>query len=72
MLDDFSSLKVEAKKPEASPALSGPGPAALAPPAEPSIDGLLSDDDFATQLQAGMADLLGEMESSVRTTTLIL
>ncbi|KAH8893261.1 hypothetical protein GQ53DRAFT_860284 [Thozetella sp. PMI_491] len=71
MLDDFSSLKVESKKPETA---SGPGrpaeavapaPApAPAPAGEPSIDGILSDDDFAKQLQAGMADLLGEIDSS--------
>lgn len=31
---------------------------------EPSFEDVLTDEDFAKQLQAGMADLLGEIESS--------
>jgi peroxin-19 len=63
MLDDFSAVKIDAPKPEAPP---GPGPAS--PPAAASAAGedALSEEDFAKQLQAGMADLLGELETSVR------
>jgi peroxin-19 len=57
-----------------------PAPSAAAPPAatsasaaaapEPSLDDksledLLGDEDFAKQLQAGMADLLGEFDKNV-------
>lgn len=63
MLEEFSSVKVDSKKPEL---VSGPGrPAPADPSDEPKLDDLLSDDEFAKQLQAGMADLLGEVESSV-------
>ncbi|KAJ9156083.1 Peroxisomal biogenesis factor 19 [Pleurostoma richardsiae] len=76
MLDDFSSLKTNSKKPEApdaapiqsQPAFTAAAPAAPAAPAaattQPSAEDVLSDDDFAKQLQAGMAELMGEMESS--------
>lgn len=60
MLDEFSAVKLEASKPEASSAQ--PKPAAGSATDEP----VLSDDDFAQQLQAGMADLLGELGDSVR------
>ncbi|TPX12250.1 uncharacterized protein E0L32_007136 [Thyridium curvatum] len=79
MLDEFSTVKLAPKEPEPAPA-SGPGrPAAAAAvaaaaPAAPATDGpadpvldpeaALSEEDFAQQLQAGMADLLGEMENS--------
>lgn len=58
-MDDFSAVKIDAKKPEAP-----------ARPPQPSVatdaeDQSLSDDEFAKQLQAGMADLLGELETSV-------
>ncbi|KAL1865728.1 Peroxisome chaperone and import receptor [Diaporthe australafricana] len=43
------------------PSTSGPAPKEKAATAE--VDAL-SDDDFAKQLQAGMAELMGEMESS--------
>lgn len=69
LLDDFSAAKIDSKAP-APP--SGPGRPAdngtkAAPEGtfgEPSIDDLMNDDDFAKQLQAGMADLLGEMQNS--------
>jgi len=57
MLDEFSPSKPETQAPP-----SGPG----RPPTcsvEPAAEGI-SDDDFAQQLQAGMADLLGELETS--------
>ena len=59
MLDDFSAVKIDAKKPEI-PAGS-PKPPAAGATEEPA----LSEDEFAKQLQAGMADLLGELENSV-------
>lgn len=69
MLDDFSAVNIESKKPETTAA--GPGrPSTTSAPAtkEKSVsaeDDVLSDDDFAKQLQAGMAELMGEMENSV-------
>jgi peroxin-19 len=57
MLDEFSPSKSEPKAP------SGPGrPQSQAKAPEPEEG--LSDEDFAKQLQAGMADLLGELETS--------
>jgi peroxin-19 len=56
MLDEFTPLKPTAD----APSTSGPGRPSTAPTAEEG----LSDDDFAKQLQAGMADLLGELETS--------
>jgi len=67
MLDEFSATKVDTN--EEAPKASGPGrPAAAAAdvPKDPlGVEGL-TDDDFAKQLQAGMADLLGEMQNNVR------
>ena len=56
MLDEFVPSKPEPKAP------TGPG----RPPASniPDVDAGLSDEDFAKQLQAGMADLLGGLETS--------
>ncbi len=63
MLDEFSTVKIDPKK---SPVVSGPGrPDAAAPADESSLEDALNDDEFAKQLQAGMADLLGELDSSV-------
>ena len=56
MLDEFTPLKPTAD----APSTSGPGRPATAPTAEEG----LSDDEFAKQLQAGMADLIGELETS--------
>lgn len=71
MLDDFSAVKIESKQPEVSAAGPGrPSTTTSAPAtkekAATAEDDVLSDDDFAKQLQAGMAELMGEMESSVR------
>jgi peroxin-19 len=67
MLDEFSTTKLDTN--EEAPKASGPGrpSAAVADaPKDPlGIEGL-TDDDFAKQLQAGMADLLGEMQNNVR------
>lgn len=58
MLDQFNLSKPELKAPALA---SGPG-RPQSEPAQPTEG--ISDEDFAKQLQAGMADLLGEMESS--------
>ena len=57
MLDEFSSSKAE---PKAASHPTGPG----RPQPDPAATTGISDDDFAKQLQAGMADLLGELETS--------
>lgn len=69
MLDDFSSVKIESKEPAVSAARPGRPPTTAAPASKDKSataeDDVLSDDDFAKQLQAGMAELMGEMENSV-------
>jgi peroxin-19 len=67
MLDEFSATKIDSN--EKVPKASGPGrPSAGDIPKDPlGIEGL-TDDDFAKQLQAGMADLLGEMQNNVSIT----
>jgi peroxin-19 len=59
MLDEFSAVKIDAKRPGAPSEPPQQGAASV------TEDPVLSEDDFAKQLQAGMADLLGELESSV-------
>ncbi|KAL8305195.1 hypothetical protein RB597_003911 [Gaeumannomyces tritici] len=63
MLEEFSAAKIDPKA--KSPAAAPPGPSIPkpAPPAATVEDGF-SEEEFAKQLQAGMADLLGEMETS--------
>lgn len=79
MLDEFSSVKLDAK-PAAAPSNPSPPTASAAPkpePAptavpvpEPSVEEDLSEEEFAKQLQAGMADLLGQLDSSVSSSPL--
>ncbi|KAK4237431.1 Pex19 protein family-domain-containing protein [Achaetomium macrosporum] len=57
ILDEFSAVKIDAKK-EAPSAPPQQGAASI------TEEEVLSEDDFAKQLQAGMADLLGELENS--------
>ena len=65
MLDDFAAVTVEPKKPDA-PAGPAPPPAAGAGvSANDNDEPALSEEDFAKELQAGMADLLGELDQSV-------
>ncbi|KAK2003307.1 Pex19 protein family [Colletotrichum falcatum] len=69
MLDDFAAVDVDAKKPEppaASFATASGKPAAVTEegPDEKTLEDMLSSDDFAKQLQAGMADLIGELENN--------
>ncbi|RQM05494.1 hypothetical protein DH86_00001521, partial [Scytalidium sp. 3C] len=59
MLDEFSAAKIDDSK---SSAPSGPG-RPKATDDDPAEAGL-SDEDFAKQLQAGMAELMGEMGNS--------
>ncbi|KAL2257461.1 hypothetical protein VTK26DRAFT_139 [Humicola hyalothermophila] len=54
MLDDFSAVKIDGKKSEIPSGSTASG----------APDQAFSEDDFAKQLQAGMADLLGELENS--------
>ncbi|PHH92145.1 hypothetical protein CDD83_8713 [Cordyceps sp. RAO-2017] len=68
MLDDFSTVKLDSNKAVQPPAPSAaeaksPDPAATEP-APPKPEESFSEDEFAKQLQAGMADLLGELEKS--------
>lgn len=56
MLDEFTPVKPQSKAPSVP---SGPG----RPDAPLSIEGI-SDDDFAKQLQTGMADLLGDLDTN--------
>ncbi|KAK4199399.1 Pex19 protein family-domain-containing protein [Triangularia verruculosa] len=64
MLEEFNAVKLDSKPPAAA---AGPilGPERPPGGAAPTGDDLpLDEDEFARQLQAGMADLLGEIESS--------
>lgn len=72
MLDDFNDVKIDSSKPAVAGATSTHLPADVkSPPTAGSTttkaaeEDVLSDDDFAKQLQAGMAELMGEIESSV-------
>jgi peroxin-19 len=68
MLDEFSATKLDTN--EEAPKASGPGrPSAAGADVPRDLLGIegLTDDDFAKQLQAGMADLLGEVQNNVRT-----
>ena len=71
MLEEFSAARLDVQQPAISSgpsnpgAISGPGRPPAAPKEEEVGEDVLDGDDFAKQLQAGMADLLGELESSV-------
>lgn len=68
MLEDFNALKTESKKPDVP---SGPGRPDIAAGAndetstlkEPTLEEVMSDDEFAKQLQEGMAEMLGNIEA---------
>ncbi|KZL68490.1 pex19 protein family [Colletotrichum incanum] len=69
MLDDFAAVNVDTKRPEqpAAPFATGPGKPATATDDgtdDKTLEDMLSSDDFAKQLQAGMADLIGEFEKN--------
>jgi len=61
MLDEFSATEIHAQ--DKVPETSGPGRPTAAVNAIPGVEGI-SDEDFAKQLEAGMAELLGGMETS--------
>lgn len=67
MLDDFSAVKIDSKASQVTNAGPGrPSTSAQAPDAKAKAeDATLSDEEFAKQLQAGMAELMGGMDSSV-------
>lgn len=80
MLNDFSAVKVDSQKPtdtpQAPPPSAEPTSAAAAandskPPPPPDAEDAFSEEEFAKQLQAGMADLLGELEKSVCTRSMM-
>ncbi|KAJ0164200.1 Peroxisomal biogenesis factor 19 [Colletotrichum tanaceti] len=69
MLDDFAAVNVDTKKPAQPVTSSATGagkPAAVGEDEvdEKTLEEMLSSDDFAKQLQAGMADLIGEFEKN--------
>lgn len=68
MLNDFSNTKLDAQKPADTPSQPKPETSKPAPSSEPHAnpEDALGDEDFAKQLQAGMAELLGDLEKSVR------
>ena len=69
MLDEFSTVKLDSQKPEpagtAKPEPAKAPAAASSSEKQPSLEDAFSEEEFAKQLQAGMADLLGEIEQSV-------
>ncbi|OAA37938.1 peroxin [Beauveria brongniartii RCEF 3172] len=75
MLDDFSTVKIDSKKPLETPAApaaaaaaaaaaAGPAPEAGAKTEDPVNPKDITEEDFAKQLQDGMANLLSELEKS--------
>ncbi|KAH6627099.1 Pex19 protein family-domain-containing protein [Chaetomium sp. MPI-SDFR-AT-0129] len=66
MLDDFSAVNIQAPASRVPPPPTNPPTAAGAgaPSDAPTEEGAFSEEEFAKQLQAGMADLLGELDSS--------
>ncbi|KAK0720706.1 Pex19 protein family-domain-containing protein [Lasiosphaeris hirsuta] len=60
LLDEFSSAQIGPKKPDIPSVLGKPE----AVGEEPKLEDVFNDEDFAKHLQAGMADLLGEIEST--------
>ncbi|KAK2056669.1 Pex19 protein family [Colletotrichum caudatum] len=69
MLDEFAAVNVDTKEPELSAASFATGsgkPATVAEegPDDKTLEDMFASDDFAKQLQAGMADLIGELEKN--------
>lgn len=61
MLDDFSATKLSHPQPSAAAAAAPPSSAPVNPSTQPDAT---TDDDFARQLQAGMAGLLGQLDNN--------
>lgn len=67
MLEEFSTVKLDQTKPPGAAAAGSSKPEApkgSASSKQPEVEDAFSEDEFARQLQAGMADLLGELEQS--------
>ncbi|KAM0141237.1 hypothetical protein ACHAO1_002016 [Botrytis cinerea] len=66
MLDEFNAAKPESKAPAPASTTATSGPERPPVADNPLLGGGegLTDDDFAKQLQAGMAELMGELETS--------
>ncbi|KAL2758207.1 hypothetical protein ACRALDRAFT_2098096 [Sodiomyces alcalophilus JCM 7366] len=73
MLDEFSSVKLDAKQPAEAVDPGRPNPPnppqvakgdSSAEQGDTNLDDILGDDDFAKQLQAGMAELIDELEKN--------
>ncbi|KAF4481714.1 Peroxisomal biogenesis factor 19 [Fusarium agapanthi] len=66
MLEEFSAVKLDQTKPLGATAASSKpeAPKGSASGKQPEVEDAFSEDEFARQLQAGMADLLGELEQS--------
>ncbi|EFX04462.1 peroxisomal membrane protein receptor [Grosmannia clavigera kw1407] len=64
LLDDFSAAKIEHKTPAVPPPPGRPAEPMVDDDLVPSLQDMLQDDDFTKQLQAGMAGLLGEIQTS--------
>ncbi|RKL30660.1 hypothetical protein BFJ72_g11429 [Fusarium proliferatum] len=66
MLEEFSTVKLDQPKPLGAAAASSKpeAPKGAASGKQPEVEDAFSEDEFARQLQAGMADLLGELEQS--------
>ncbi|KAF5689787.1 PEX19-like protein [Fusarium denticulatum] len=67
MLEEFSTVKLDQTKPPGAVAAGTSKPEAhkgSASGKQPEVEDAFSEDEFARQLQAGMADLLGELEQS--------
>lgn len=70
MLDDFSAAKITDDKAQKPAAASATEPSekktTSSTQAKVGEEGEFSEEDFAKQLHAGMADLLGDMDKNVR------
>ncbi|KAF4971426.1 hypothetical protein FSARC_1735 [Fusarium sarcochroum] len=65
MLDEFSAVQIDQAKPAEAPPPSKPDvPKESTSGKQPEPEDAFSEEEFAKQLQAGMADLLGELEQS--------
>ncbi|KAF5597241.1 peroxisomal biogenesis factor 19 [Fusarium subglutinans] len=66
MLEEFSAVKLDQTKPlgAAAASIKPEAPNGSASGKQPEVEDAFSEDEFARQLQAGMADLLGELEQS--------
>ncbi|KUJ12139.1 Pex19-domain-containing protein [Mollisia scopiformis] len=64
MLDEFSPSKPEPTPPKAASGAGASGPGRPPAPTTDLLPNDISDEDFAKQFQAGMAELMGEMDTS--------